>query len=126
MWCFKSEPATQSAALTYKAAAREKNEGRVSRKDVPDPGPRLTSTWSRSLVARVGVGRGGGSRCGSGVCTEASQPRKEWRDLKGHFVTRRGDGDRSRLHHFRLVVPGIDLHAAAQRQGRNLIDFGIV
>jgi len=26
----------------------QKNEGRASRKEVPDPGPRLTSTWSRS------------------------------------------------------------------------------
>src|ERR1700719_979187 len=98
-------------ALDGNRAAR-KNEGRVSRKEVPDPAPRLTSTWLKSLVARARVGgRGGGSRW-SGACTVASQAREEGRDLKWHLVSRGGDDDRSRLHHFRLVVPWIDLHAA--------------
>ena len=74
------------------------NEGRESRKEVPDPGPRLASTWGRSrapqglkpascfcsggtarsralpkaLVARGGSGSGGGGgRSWSGACTVA-------------------------------------------------------
>src|SRR5580698_2970575 len=60
------------------------------------------------------------------VRTEARQPWIERGDFERHLVTRRGDGDRSRLHHFRLVVPRVDLHAAAERKRCDLIELGVV
>src|ERR1039458_8399966 len=81
------------------------------------PTPYLNLEQKFCLVARARVGGSGWCRSLSGANTVPGQPRKEGRDLKRHLVTRRGDGDRSRLHHFRLIVPGVDLHTAAQRQG---------
>src|SRR4029077_10499063 len=105
-----------------KEQRRFKNEGRVSRKEIPDPGPRLGSTWSEKscLVARVRIG---GSVRSRSARTVARQTRKERRNFKRHLVTRRSDGDRSRLHHLDLIGPGIDLDASAQRQGRDLIEL---
>src|SRR5580698_2164344 len=60
------------------------------------------------------------------VRTEARQPWIERGDFERHLVTRRGDGDRSCLHHFRLVVPRVDLHAAAKGQRCDLIELGVV
>src|SRR5271165_2598954 len=78
------------------------------------------------LVARIcvgGCGRWSSTRSASPV---ASQPRIERRNLERHFVARRSDGNRSSLHHLRLVIPGIDLHATAQGQSRDLIEFSVV
>src|SRR5579872_980441 len=125
---------------------RKQNEGRVSRKEVPGPGLVFASTWNailgekprpfaqddsvnvvRSLIASIRVISGRGGRCGRrGVCTKAGQAREEGRDFKRHLVARRGNGDRSRLHHLRLVVPGINLHAPAQWQGSDLVELRVI
>ena len=83
-------------------------------------------TGQAVLVAWVGVCGGGWRRRRRRGCTDAGQTREEGRDFERHLVTRRGDSDRSRLHHFRLVVPGIDLHASAQGQSSDLIELSIV
>src|SRR4029077_13927949 len=80
------------------------------------------------LVPRILSAIGGGGRRSNwcGVATVARQAREEGRDFERHLVARRGDGDRSRLHHFRFVVPGIDLHASAQGQSCGLVELAVV
>src|SRR5581483_295795 len=88
---------------------------------------RLSQIVSLVSSVRIVVGRLG---WGSGLlgCTgaEASQAGEERRDFERHLVTGRGDGDRSCLHHFCLVVPRINFYASAQGQGRNLIELVVV
>src|SRR5260370_11974586 len=76
------------------------------------------------LVARIAVaGCGRRTRAWETRRAEACQSRIKRSDLERHLVAGRGDCDRSRLHHFGLVVPGVDLHATAQRQRRDLVQL---
>jgi hypothetical protein len=104
-----------------------KNEGRASRKIIPDPGLRLSQLVSWASVARGHVRRSSCWRGGRSILrTPACQPRIERSDFKRHFVARGSDRDWSRLNHLCLVVPGIDLHASTERQSRDLIKFIVV
>src|SRR5208337_1629911 len=77
---------------------------------------------SALLIARRWV-RGVRHSCWVDECSVTAKPGKKWRHLERHFVARRSEGRRRGLDQFRMVVPGVELDASAQRQGSDLVQF---
>src|SRR5437764_1457464 len=63
-------------------------------------------------------------RCG--VNGKAREPGKEGGQFKGHFIARRSIRNRRSLDHVHTVEPWVKFNSAAQRKGRDLIQFVLV
>ena len=121
----------EGTSKAFRPTTSDKRPTTVSKTKAGYPGrnsgsrPASSFNFSESLflVARSCVRRCS-SRCRSRSSRSGRivpcQPRIERRHFKRHLVARRGDGHRCGLHHFRFVVPRVDLHASAQGQRRDL------
>src|SRR5207302_1907929 len=56
-------------------------------------------------------------------CSVAGKAGEKWRHFQRHLAARRSDGHRRGLDQFRMVIPGVELDASAQRQGRDLVQL---